>query len=130
VSALNDLGNLYKAMGRMSDARAHYNTALQVQPQLGVAWNNLGCVDLEERCLDEAVHNFAKAMYYDPQLECPYHNIVSWYFCPCSRIVIVANTLEFHHHYDCTRARVCVRFYPRLSNTCPNHGPVSLNNLH
>lgn len=61
----------------MPDARSAYNEALRYQPNLGVAWNNLGCVDLEECNLDHAIHNFGKAIYFDPALDCAYHNIVS-----------------------------------------------------
>ncbi len=56
----NDLGNLLKAQGRTHEARASYMEAIRVQPNLAVAWNNLGCVDLDEGestvCLPDLWH--------------------------------------------------------------------------
>lgn len=53
----NDLGNLLKSSGRLREARECYSKVLELQPNFAVAWNNLGCVDLDDgrfgqsRCL-------------------------------------------------------------------------------
>jgi Flp pilus assembly protein TadD len=44
----NDLGNLLKSNNRLKEARECYAKVLETQPNFAVAWNNLGCVDLDE----------------------------------------------------------------------------------
>lgn len=73
----NDLGNLLKARMRPLEAKDCYLEAIRRQPNLAVAWNNLGCVNLDEGNAQLAVHNFTKAVYFDPGLECVYTNLVS-----------------------------------------------------
>lgn len=72
----NDYGNLLKSSGRMRAAKECYTKALTDQPHLAVAWNNLGCVSLDEANGAEAIEYFTRAIYFDPVLECAYTNLV------------------------------------------------------
>lgn len=60
VHVRNDLGNLLKSRGRLHEAKACYSDALSRQPTLAVAWNNLGCVDLDEGNIQLALQRFTK----------------------------------------------------------------------
>ncbi len=72
----NDYGNLLKSSGRAVLAKQCYTTALQLQPALGAAWNNLGCMALDEGDLAGAVGLFVRAVFCDHQLDCAYTNLV------------------------------------------------------
>ena len=48
VHARNDLGNLLKFRGHLKEAKECYHEAIRQRPNLAVAWNNLGCVNLDE----------------------------------------------------------------------------------
>lgn len=60
----------------MRAAKECYTRALSDQPGLAVAWNNLGCVSLDEANGAEAIEYFTRAIYFDPVLECAYTNLV------------------------------------------------------
>jgi hypothetical protein len=80
----NDYGNLLKSSGRVAAAKECYLVAVSQQPNLAVAWNNLGCVSLEEADGPSAIRNFTLAIYHDPQLECSYTNLVCGLHGPAS----------------------------------------------
>ena len=73
----NDYGNLLKSSGRVAEAKQCYTSALSQQPALAVAWNNLGCVSLDEADGTAAIAHFSRAIYYDCRLECAYTNLVN-----------------------------------------------------
>ena len=77
VHARNDLGNLLKHRGQLKEAKDCYLEAIRERPNLAVAWNNLGCVNLDEGNAQLAAQNFAEAVHCDPRLECIYSNLVS-----------------------------------------------------
>lgn len=76
VHVRNDLGNLLKSKGLLPEAKVCYEECLRQEPTMAVAWNNIGCINLEENNLQLAVHHFSKAAYFDPYLECTYKNLV------------------------------------------------------
>ncbi|EDQ87082.1 uncharacterized protein MONBRDRAFT_27585 [Monosiga brevicollis MX1] len=76
-SVRNDLGNLLKATGKNAEARQCYEQVLYYQPTFAVAWNNLGCIELDEQQPQHALQRFTKAVYLDSQLECVYSNLLS-----------------------------------------------------
>ena len=58
------------------EAKQCYTDAITQQPALAVAWNNLGCVSLDEADGTAAITHFSRAIYFDPKLECAYTNLV------------------------------------------------------
>jgi len=56
----SDLGNLFKALGRLEDAKACYMKAIETQPNFAVAWSNLGCVYNAQGEIWLAIHHFEK----------------------------------------------------------------------
>ena len=49
------LGNLFKAQGRLEDAKRYYLEAIRVKPDFAIAWSNLAGVFKEEGQLPTAI---------------------------------------------------------------------------
>ncbi len=64
--AHNNLGNVLFKMGDIEDALAHFQTALQIKPDLAEAHNNLGNALLKKGRADEAIAHFQKALQVRP----------------------------------------------------------------
>lgn len=67
----------YKQQGKVAAAKAMFLDSVRIRPTSAAAWNNLGCVDLNEGQAQLAAQHFTKAMYCDPNLECVYSNLQS-----------------------------------------------------
>ena len=72
----NYLGMAYLGSGNLKLAQEKFEQALDLDPNLIAAFNNLGYLNLafyvktqEEKYLDAAIQNFDKALGYDPVLE-------------------------------------------------------------
>ena len=62
VEAHDNLGNVLAARGQVSEAMAHYRTALEIQPGFAEAHVNLGNVLAGRGEIDEAMLHFRKAL--------------------------------------------------------------------
>ena len=56
----SDLGNLFKAMNKLEEAKACYTKAIETQPDFAVAWSNLGCVYNAQGEIWLAIHHFER----------------------------------------------------------------------
>jgi tetratricopeptide (TPR) repeat protein len=56
----SDLGNLFKAMNKLEEAKACYTKAIETQPDFAVAWSNLGCVFNAQGEVWLAIHHFER----------------------------------------------------------------------
>ena len=63
-----NLGNAFRQQGRMDDAVAQYEQALQIKPDLAQAHDNLGHVLLLQGKAAEAIPHFQKALQIRPDL--------------------------------------------------------------
>ncbi len=73
--AHNNLGNVYKAQGRLDEAIACYQRAQAVEPDHGEAINNLGSVLQEQGDLAGSVEQFTKALHVRPGFAEAYNNL-------------------------------------------------------
>jgi Flp pilus assembly protein TadD len=60
------LGNALSRAGRVEEAKAHYEKALRLKPDMTDAWNNLGNLLMQEGKVDEAASLFQKALQIKP----------------------------------------------------------------
>jgi len=61
-----ELGNLWKAQGRLGEALGHLRTAVRLAPREAAAWLNCGVAQLELGARDEAVECFREALVLEP----------------------------------------------------------------
>ena len=59
----SDLGNLFKAMNKLEEAKACYTKAIETQPDFAVAWSNLGCVFNAQGEVWLAIHHFERVSH-------------------------------------------------------------------
>lgn len=59
----SDLGNLFKAMNKLEEAKACYTKAIETQPDFAVAWSNLGCVFNAQGEVWLAIHHFERVSF-------------------------------------------------------------------
>ena len=64
--AYNNLGNTYFATGRVPEAIAAYEKALELNPSMSEAHNNLGRVLDHQGRVPEAIVHYEEALKYDP----------------------------------------------------------------
>ena len=60
------LGNALARQGRLGEATAHYQMALQLRPDFTEACNNLGNVFMQQGKVEDAIVQFQKALQFDP----------------------------------------------------------------
>jgi tetratricopeptide (TPR) repeat protein len=58
----SNLGHALWMAGRNAEAKGHYEAALRLNPQYGIAWNNLGNLYLFEGKTEAAVEQYTKAL--------------------------------------------------------------------
>lgn len=61
----NNLGAVYRALGRLDDARTAYRRALAIEPSHAVAWSNLGVVLESLDAHNEAIAAYLRALQLD-----------------------------------------------------------------
>jgi len=62
----NNLGNTLLQKGHVDEAIAHYQKALQINPDYAKAHNNLGIALLQKGSVDEAIAHYQKALQINP----------------------------------------------------------------
>jgi protein O-mannosyl-transferase len=73
--AHNNLGVALYQNGRINDAIAHYQTALQINPDYAFAHNNFGTALSQKGNVDEAIGHFQKALQIDPDYAEAHNNL-------------------------------------------------------
>ena len=64
--AHNNLGNVYKVMGRFDDALSSYRRAIGVNPSLAIPWNNIGRVEQQLGRFEAAGAAYEQALKLEP----------------------------------------------------------------
>ena len=75
VRAHNNLGNALKNQGKIEEAIAHFNKALQINPGYAKAHNNLGTALASQGKTAEAIKQFGIALYINPGYAAAHSNI-------------------------------------------------------
>ena len=73
--AHDNLGNAFQLQGRLDEAVAHYNKALQADANSAAIHNNLGSVLLQQEDLDKAVSYFGEALRLNPNYADAHNNM-------------------------------------------------------
>jgi tetratricopeptide (TPR) repeat protein len=68
VEAFNDRGNTLKSLGRLAEALASYDSALDLDSSHLPAWNNRGVILKEMNRLEEALLSYDRALALKPDL--------------------------------------------------------------
>jgi tetratricopeptide (TPR) repeat protein len=71
----NNLGNALKHQGKIKEAIAHFNKALQINPGYAKAHNNLGTALASQGKTEEALKHFGIALYIYPGYAAAHSNI-------------------------------------------------------
>ena len=71
----NNLGNALKNQGKIKEAIAHFNKALQINPGYSKAHNNLGTALASLGETEEAIKHFGIALYINPGYAAAHSNI-------------------------------------------------------
>jgi len=71
----NNLGNALKRQGKIEEAMAHFNKALQINPGYAKAHNNLGTALASQGKTEEALKHFGMALYINPGYAAAHSNI-------------------------------------------------------
>jgi tetratricopeptide (TPR) repeat protein len=71
----SNLGNVYKAQGKLDDAIASYRRALELNPNLAEALNNLGAALQAQEKVNEAVACYRRAVELQPNHSGPQSNL-------------------------------------------------------
>jgi protein O-GlcNAc transferase len=61
----SNLGNTLRLSGKLSEARKHLLSSLEINPRFAMAWNNMGCYHNDSGNSLEAMLCFEKAIYLD-----------------------------------------------------------------
>ncbi|HEY1789771.1 MAG TPA: tetratricopeptide repeat protein [Verrucomicrobiae bacterium] len=72
--AFKQLAQKSREMGRLDEALAHLDKALECDPGYAVAYNNRGLIKKKKGNQEDAVADFNKAIELDPKLSAPYVN--------------------------------------------------------
>jgi tetratricopeptide (TPR) repeat protein len=73
--AHDNLGNVLQLQGRLDEAVAHYNKALQADANSAAIHNNLGNVLLQQEKLDKAISHFSEALRLNPNYADAHNNM-------------------------------------------------------
>lgn len=107
--ALNNLGSIYQAKGRLQEAITLYNKAIEIDPYHIKAYNNLAKAYCEVDMTKEAITIAEKAIAIEPDYAMTYYNLANIY------------TSE-------ARLSEAIAFYQKAAELSPDH-PVIYNNL-
>ena len=79
-SVITDLGYVLREIGKVKEARVHYENALKINDEYPGAHNNLGFLLLHDAGdTDKAHHHFMMALKYDPEFSNPYRHLGDLY---------------------------------------------------
>ena len=73
----NKLGVLRALRGRLDDAEAHFQQALELDPKFPPALTNLGNVLLERGDAEQAIKLYEEALAIDPNYSSAHHNMAA-----------------------------------------------------
>ena len=73
--AHNDLGEVFAQAGRLDEAIAHFQEAVEIKPDHASAHNNLGHALVREGKLNEAMGHFQTALEIQPNFADAYYNL-------------------------------------------------------
>ncbi|XP_024014904.1 probable UDP-N-acetylglucosamine--peptide N-acetylglucosaminyltransferase SEC isoform X2 [Eutrema salsugineum] len=104
-----NLGNVYKALGRPTEAIMCYQHALQMRPNCAMAFGNIASIYYEQGQLDLAIRHYKQAISRDPRFLEAYNNL--------------GNALK-----DIGRVDEAIRCYNQCLALQPNH-PQAMANL-
>ena len=71
----NSMGNSYYKKGKLDQAIAKYQKALEIDPNFVAAHNDLGMVYFKQGNLDQAIAKYQKALQIDPNLAQAHNNL-------------------------------------------------------
>lgn len=71
----NELGNLLVKAGRLAEAAEQYRMAVQIEPEMVSAWNNLGVAEAGLGRLSEAESAYRRAIKMSPQYALAHYNL-------------------------------------------------------
>jgi predicted O-linked N-acetylglucosamine transferase (SPINDLY family) len=74
-SSYNDLGNVLKDMGKITEAMACYRKAFELNPNFVDAYFNAGDALFELGQVDEAINNYQKVIKLNPNFSDAYNNL-------------------------------------------------------
>ena len=75
VNTLNNLGELYRVIGKLKNAKNCYEQAIKINPNFAGAYNNLGLIYLKNKEKFKAKDLFNKAIELDPNLANANYNL-------------------------------------------------------
>ena len=67
-AAWNNIGSVYRAMGKGGEALGAYRKAVALDPRYGLAYYNMGAVYDSQGYYDQAIENYSLGIRYDPEL--------------------------------------------------------------
>jgi tetratricopeptide (TPR) repeat protein len=71
----NNLGNVLLQKGKVDEAIAHYQRALEIKPDYAEAHNNLGNALLQKGSVDEAIAHYQRALQIKPDYAEAHYNL-------------------------------------------------------
>ncbi len=74
-----NLGEAYRGLGQLDDARRSYQKALSIQPNLAAAHNNLGTILQSQGNLSAAIEHYRQAIAQQPNYHDAYNNLGTAY---------------------------------------------------
>jgi len=72
---LNELGNILVQYGRLQQAMVQYQKAVKIQPDLAIAWNNLGVASTAAGKFAEGERAYRRAIKVNPAYALAYYNL-------------------------------------------------------
>ena len=75
INTLNNLGELYRVIGKFNNAKNCYEKAIKINPNFASAYNNLGLIFLKNKDKPKAIDLFNKAIEIDPNLANANYNL-------------------------------------------------------
>lgn len=79
LGSYNNLGNIFKALGDLKNAKAAYETALKIDPKFAAGYYNLGMTFKAMNLFKDAIAAYQKAIQLNPHYAEAYQNLgVLW----------------------------------------------------
>lgn len=105
--AHNNLGNLYKAQGRLEEAKRSYLEAIRIRPTFAIAWSNLAGVYKDAGDVATAISYYKESLRLAPEFADAHSNLgnalkvcgvptVGKRSDACALAFVATHTLEFN----------------------------------